>query len=482
MNEKLWSTQGNEQREGEALDPGALVLFFPGPKSVTGEDVLELHLHGGTAVVKGVLGAIPRSLLPFSSLRLSEDTAIRYAEPGEFTRRAFFNGRLDLVEVEALSDALAAETEQQRRAAVRGNRGVVERYEGWRELLLAARGELEALIDFSEDGDFEEGGGELVGSVRRQIEGLREGVQAMVQGAGRGELLRQGISIALVGSPNVGKSSLLNRIVGREAAIVSAIPGTTRDVVEVGVDIGGFLCRFGDLAGLRGGVGEVEAEGIRRAKQRAREADVVVVLLDVVNEGDGSWKVELGEEVKETLGEIDFERQKVVCVLNKTDLFADEKAVQMACGRLDDQPLLQRCLHASGTGIVPITCKDAGRGIQPLLTTMTQSFGRMTEVVTPGNTGAGGGDALWAESLGASERQRILLEVCLQHLDDFLLEVEDNAGDKGGREADDVDVVLAAEHLRSAAACLAKITGKGEMAGDVEEVLGVVFEKFCVGK
>jgi tRNA modification GTPase len=246
----------------------ALVLHFPAPKTVTGEDILELHIHGGHATVKAVLAAIGQC---------QSKHTIRYAEAGEFTRRAFQNDRLDLGQVEALSDALSAETEQQRRAAMRGNSGKLGRtYEEWRQLLLAARGELEALIDFSEDQHFDESPAQLMGNVTRQIGPILSAIRRHQAGSRCGELLKRGIRISLLGPPNAGKSSLLNIIVDREASIVNEEAGTTRDIVEVSVDIGGYLCVFADTAGLRSmSVGAVEQEGIRRAKAKAKDSDLV---------------------------------------------------------------------------------------------------------------------------------------------------------------------------------------------------------------
>jgi tRNA modification GTPase len=240
---------------------------------VTGEDILELHIHGGHATVKAVLAAIAHG---------PSTHTIRYAEAGEFTRRAFQNDRLDLGQVEALSDALSAETEQQRRAAIRGNSGKLGRiYEEWRQLLLAARGELEALIDFSEDQHFDESPAELMRNVTSQIGPIVEAIRRHRAGSRCGELLKRGIRISLLGPPNAGKSSLLNVIVDREASIVSEEAGTTRDVVEVSVDIGGYLCVFADTAGLRSSamIGGVEQEGIRRAKAKARDSDLVCLPL-----------------------------------------------------------------------------------------------------------------------------------------------------------------------------------------------------------
>ena len=484
---------GDSQHE-QVLDTNALVFYFPAPQTATGEDILELHIHGGTAVVKAVLAAIPKTIPKHAP------QTIRYAEPGEFTRRAFYNNRLDLLQVEALGDTLAADTEQQRRLAVRGSTNVLaERYEAWRQKLLYARGELEALIDFSEDQHFDEPPAKLCASVAKQVQQLKSQLQASIESASRGELLRNGISIALIGAPNAGKSSLLNQIVGREAAIVSSEAGTTRDVVDVNVDIGGFYCRFGDLAGLRNqtqtsklqNIGEIEKEGIRRAKERALKADVIVVVLsaEVMKSSlNSKIDVSIGSEVQEVLKQIDLRSQKVVCVLNKADLFGSNAHLSNTRSKFRRHRALRDFFDLSETPLFVVSCTNAQAsnidnksdpsGIQTFLNGLTQLFSRMTAAVVLGEHDGMGNNSAWAESLGATERQRLLLVQCLQHLESFLAEVQDNDQKEGvatGQEHD-VDVVLAAESLRFAADCLAKIIGRGE-SGDVEEVLGVVFEK-----
>ena len=482
-----------DSQDEKLLDPNALVFYFPAPHTATGEDILELHVHGGTAVVKAVLAAIPKTTPELA------DLTIRYAEPGEFTRRAFYNNRLDLLQIEALGDVLTADTEQQRRLAVRGSTKVLaERYEDWRQKLLHARGELEALIDFSEDQHFDESPATLCASVTRQVEKLRSQLQANVDSASRGELLRNGIDIAIIGAPNAGKSSLLNQIVGREAAIVSSEAGTTRDVIDVNVDIGGFYCRFGDLAGLRKQtqsngmqrIGEIEKEGIKRAKERALRADVIIVVLStevVKSSADPKVNVSIGPEVQEVLEQIDINSQKVVCVLNKADLFFSNHHLSNTRSKFRRHRALRDFFDFSETPLFAVSCtnemsnidnKSDPSGIQTLLDGLAQLFHRMTAAVIPSGHGGTGNNSAWAESLGATERQRLLLQECLQHLENFVTEVQDTDKDKGAaaRQEDGIDVVLAAESLRSAADCLAKVTGRGE-SGDVEEVLGVVFEK-----
>lgn len=464
--------------------------------------MLELHVHGGNAVVKAALAAIPKAAR-------TQRQSVRYAEPGEFTRRAFYNSRLDLTEIEALGDTLAAETEQQRRLAVRGAlSGLGERYEQWRQKLLYARGELEALIDFSEDQQFDEPPEVLYKSVTEQVKALRELLQTSIQNAFRGELLRNGISIALIGAPNAGKSSLLNRIVNREAAIVSREAGTTRDVIEIGVDIGGFYCRIGDLAGLRSAfaegetpvISEIELEGMRRAREHTANADVVVVVLSVQRDPHAipaPARVQISTEVEKTLRNIATNRQEVLYVINKSDLFLDDMERHVL--KADTQGfLVDGGYPASAHLPFTISClegadRQSTGGIQAFMHGLTSTFFNKTSAILP-PTAAAPEEQVWAESLGATERHRVLLQQCVSHLEKFLVEATEQAGIQGDVE---IDVVLAAEHLRNAADCLSKITGKGE-CGDVEEVLGVVFKKykprsalktyansifsFCVGK
>ena len=476
------------------LDSDALVLYFPGPRTVTGEDLVELHVHGGPAVVKAVLAAIPKCG------DLSQSGSVRYAEPGEFTRRAFMNNRLDLTQVEALGDTLSAVTEQQRRLSVRGNtNALTKRYEGWRQQLLYARGELEALIDFSEDQHFDESPAEVCASVSSQVHVLKRMLQAQCRNAVRGEMLRNGISIALLGPPNSGKSSLLNCVVGREAAIVNHEAGTTRDVVEVGIDLGGYFCRLGDTAGLRKAkaeallgvqhkdfIGRIEQEGMRRAKERAAESDVVIIVLSFEQTRD-RCQLYLDPEVVATAASLVQHKNNVLVVINKSDLARDlakrEGAVHATMegipGIGKDRIHLVSCRNAdAGTPDLLHGMAESDPGdVQSFLQGLIRQFEYMTAAMTPdlADANAEGDPSIWQDSLGASERHRLLLERCLRNLDAFNAEVDmEEAGI-------DADIVVAAEHLRAAADCLAKITGRGE-AGDVEEVLGVVFEKFCVGK
>lgn len=246
---------------GEILDE-ALVLWFPGPGSYTGEDSAELHLHAGPAVIT----AVGQALVTLGA---------RPAEPGEFTRRAFLNGRMDLTAAEGIADLISAETEAQRRQALRQANGALARlYGSWADQLARLLAHQEAAIEFADD-DLPT---DLGDRARAGAAALRTEIGAHLADEGRGERLREGLVVAILGAPNAGKSSLLNALAGREAAIVSAHAGTTRDVVEVRLDLAGVPVTLADTAGLREAAEEIEQEGIRRARRRAEEADLVLAV------------------------------------------------------------------------------------------------------------------------------------------------------------------------------------------------------------
>src|SRR6202790_3165502 len=258
---------------GEVIDE-ALALWFPAPRSETGEDVAELQLHGGQAVIAGVLDA------------LSMIEGCRPAEAGEFTRRAFENGRLDLTAVEGLADLIAAETQAQRRLAFRQLKGLIgDRAEAWRRRLIEALALVEAWIDFSDEADVPE---ELIGPAVYAAQQLRDEISGVLADGRRGERLRDGLVVAIAGPPNAGKSTLLNRLARREAAIVSPYAGTTRDVIEVHLDLGGWPVTLLDTAGIRETSDPVELEGVRRARERAAGADLVLWVVDASAPGPAS--------------------------------------------------------------------------------------------------------------------------------------------------------------------------------------------------
>jgi tRNA modification GTPase len=388
---------------GEVLDRG-LALWFPAPASFTGEDVAELHVHGGRAVVAAVLGA------------LGEIEGLRPAEPGEFTRRAYENDKLDLTQAEALADLVAAETAEQRRQALAQLDGALGKlYESWRDRLLRATAHLEATIDFADE-DLPAG---LAEASRSEVEAVRREVLAHLADGRRGERIRDGVSIVLVGPPNAGKSSLRNALARREAAIVDAAPGTTRDIIEVAMDLSGFRVLLADTAGLREAEGRVEREGVRRSRARAEEADIRIAVFD-----GGLWP-SFDQRTAELLD------GSTVVILNKGDL---EHVPGRA--RIDGREAI-------------ITSALTGAGIPTLLSALTE---RVAEAC-----GGGDGPAL------TRIRHRRHLQSCCDALGRFSL--------AEGSET-------LAEELRMAVSALGRITGRV----DVEDVLGTIFQEFCIGK
>ena len=394
-------------RSGEPIDEG-LVLWFPAPASFTGEDVLELQVHGGRAVIAAVLEA------------LSTIDGLRPAEPGEFTRRAFLNGRLDLTAVEGLADLIDAETRAQARQALRQLDGALGRlYEGWRQTLLGARARLEAEIDFASDQDVPD---DLLGMVRPEVRRLSAEMAAHLADGHRGERLRAGLTIAVVGPPNAGKSSLVNRLARRDVAIVTTSPGTTRDVLEVHLDLAGYPATLLDTAGLREAADQIEAEGVRRARTRARNADLRLIMLD-----GATWP----DLDPATLAMAD---DGAVIVVNKCDL-AD----------------LPEPLSVDGRSALPLSCLT-GEGVTALLDALAE---RATALLASGD-----------EPLLTRARHRAALQQAAEALSRFASAPEH------------AELALAAEDLRLASRALGRITGQVT----VEDLLDRIFAEFCIGK
>ncbi len=393
----------------EPLDD-ALVLWLPGPKTETGEDMVELHLHGGRAVIAGVLQS------------LGAISGLRPAEAGEFTRRSFENGRLDLTAVEGLADLIAADTEAQRRLAYRQLSGVLgQRAEAWRARVIEALALAEACIDFVDEGDVPE---TLAGEARGLARALAADIEEVLRADRRGERLREGLVVAIAGTPNVGKSSLLNRIARREAAIVSPYAGTTRDVIEVHLDLDGYPVTLLDTAGIRDSEDPVEAEGVRRARARAAAADLVL------------WVVEAGQGVSDAAP---AHATETWIVVNKIDLI-DSAMQRSATDRFG--PESKHFWLSARTG----------EGVEGLLA----ALGGYAE-----------GCFLGAESaLISRERHRLALREASEALRRAVSE------EAAGRE----DIV--AEELRLSARALGRLTGRV----DVEDVLDVIFRDFCIGK
>src|SRR6187399_757436 len=252
--------------QGQRPIDDAVVLWFPGPASATGEDVAEFHVHGGRAVLASLFAA------------LSSFENVRAAEPGEFTRRAFENGKLDLTEAEGLDDLIHADTDRQRRQALRQLKGLLgDKARNWRQQIIEALALVEVGIDFSDEGDVS---AELLAPALAKASALHREIEEVLAAQGRSERLRDGLVVAIAGQPNVGKSTLMNQLARRDVAIVSPHAGTTRDVIEVQLDLDGYPVTIIDTAGIRETADPVEEEGVRRARVRAGEADLVLWLVD----------------------------------------------------------------------------------------------------------------------------------------------------------------------------------------------------------
>ena len=495
-----------DPRTGDVIDVGALVLWFGGPRSFTGDDTVELHIHGGPAVVAATLGTL--GSLPGLSL----------AEPGEFTRRAWLAGKLDLTEVEGLSDLLAAETELQRRQAIFHAGGAARAlYTEWRATLLRALGNVEAAIDFGEeedDGRIHAGEGAVGGAVRD----LLSAISAHLTDGRRGELVRSGVKVALVGPPNAGKSSLLNALAQRDAAIVSAQPGTTRDVVDVSLELAGCAVVLSDTAGLRShaadcdgvGVGDaraldaVEQTGIARAYERAAEAALKLVVLDVsaleaearAGGGNGAAVAAAGAGRGAAYGAdaLALVDDRTIIVLNKADLLrgvahgealsAGDARARLARSGVLTAPLAAAlggergaapravCITSCGEQ-TRASALESGAGTEALVGELER---RVSTLVSEGGAD-GAGHAVITRA-----RHRQHLEECAEALHLYVGEIretgEGRGADGGVGVGHDIRLDLAAEELRRATRALGRITG--DVA--VEELLDFIFAEFCIGK
>ncbi|GAB2177735.1 tRNA uridine-5-carboxymethylaminomethyl(34) synthesis GTPase MnmE [Dongia sp. agr-C8] len=387
---------------GDIVIDDGLALWFPEPASFTGEDMVELHIHGGPAVITAMAESLAAQ-------------GLQPAEAGAFTRRAFDNGKLDLTEVEGLADLIAAETEAQRRQALRQMEGGFgQQIEAWRGGLLGALARIEAAIDFPEE-DLPSG---LVEGVDEAMRAIGVEIARTLDDDHRGERLREGLSVVILGAPNAGKSSLMNALAKRDVAIVSDEAGTTRDVIELHLDLGGYPVLLADTAGLRESGNRIETEGVRRALNRAARADVKLIVID-----GAVWPV----IPEATRAQIDAQS---ILVLNKADLLA--APLQALSGHL----------------LIAVSALS-GRGLSDLLAVLkVRAAGLLASSDQPALTRL---------------RHREALADCRQTL-------------VRGLAVGPVE--LKAEELRLATRALGRITGRV----DVEDVLDIIFREFCIGK
>jgi tRNA modification GTPase len=409
---------GNESGPGSvsALEPidDALVLWFPGPRSETGEDAAEFQLHGGHAVIAAVLSA------------LGSVKGLRPAGPGEFTRRAFENGKLDLTRVEGLADLIGAETEAQRRQAFHQLKGLLgDRAERWRQRLTEALALVEAAIDFPDEDVVSE---KVIHPALTITKELEQEIRDLLADSHRGERLREGLTVAVAGPVNVGKSSIVNRLAKRSAAIVSPYAGTTRDIIEVHLDLGGFPVTILDTAGMRETGDPVEEEGVRRARARAEASDLVLWVTDAT----------LGDPVLPP-GLMKSDGPPVWVLSNKSDLAQGDDPL-----RVSDVRTGTKCYRISAL---------TGAAFDDLV-------GGLAEYAR-GFFSTGGGAALVTR-----QRHRSALAECADALQ------RARAEGASGRE----DII--AEELRLTARALGRLVGRV----DVEDVLDVIFRDFCIGK
>lgn len=388
----------------ETIDK-ALLLWFHAPNSFTGEDIVELQIHGSKAVIQLVIDNLSRI----------ED--YRLAEPGEFSKRAFYNGKMDLTQAEGLADLIDSETSEQQKYAMRQMEGGLKNlYEGWREQLLGIMAHLEAYIDFPDE-DIPQ---DTVFKLEDTVFKLKGAIKEHLRGDKIGERLREGFRVVIVGPPNAGKSSLLNAVVNREAAIVSNIAGTTRDAVDVHLDLNGYPVMFTDTAGLREVEDAIEKKGIEIAYAKIQQADLVVCLFDASQD-----TVHIFDNLQKTF------KTNMLLVANKSDKLTNEQ-----CSSLMRQGcLLLAAKHKQGIDLLLDKIKE-------------QIENRFTDN---------------SNLLITRARYREALQEVIEALEMFNLNKE---------------IELAAEDIRLAARGLGKITGRIE----VDDILDKIFGSFCIGK
>ena len=474
-------------RDGEIVDE-ALALWFPGPRSETGEDVAELQLHGGRAVLAAVMAA------------LADVDGLRPAEAGEFTRRAFENGKLDLTAVEGLADLVMAETEGQRRQAFRQMSGVLrDRSENWRAQLIQALALVEARIDFSDEADVPQ---DLVTPALQIARSLESDIASVLAEGNRGERLREGFVVAIAGPPNAGKSTLLNRIAKREAAIVSPFAGTTRDVIEVHLDLDGLPVTLLDTAGIRETDDPVEREGVRRARERAAAADLILWIIEA---GDAAGRDGHGDAkpLSADVGGSDYVAGGLAvrgAGYGETDRVGHRSSGGSgrsftASGRMPKWLIrnkidLHQDLMKRNEQDVQIKGKSEPnvRVNKPLKKVLNKRLTEKSEIEFTFD------EPEFNISATTGEGVDVLLDALAQHADKFLagaesalvtrerhrLALQDTLAALGRALVPELSSRedLLAEELRLAARALGRLTGRV----DVDDILDVIFRDFCVGK
>ncbi|XP_015365830.1 PREDICTED: tRNA modification GTPase GTPBP3, mitochondrial isoform X1 [Diuraphis noxia] len=410
----------------EQLDNG-LLLWFPGPKSFTGEDCCEFQVHGGRAVVTAVLHGL--SKLP----------DFRTADPGEFTKRSFYNNKMDLTEVEGLADLIEADTELQRKQALMQLEGSLRQlYSSWRQYLLENLAYVEAYIDFSETDNIEE---LILANVKENLEKLAKEIENHLMDNRSGELLRDGVKVAIIGAPNTGKSSLLNSFCSREAAIVTELPGTTRDPIQIPLEVSGYSVLLIDTAGIRSQtVDLIEDLGIKKSKVQAQSADMMILVVDAqylldVDNMD-LW-------LQKHVDDLKVRCDKCLVYVNKIDLVSDDQVIR-----------LKKISLNSNWTVCFGSCK-VNEGLVDMMRTFEYCLQKLC------------GNPNFEHPRCSQARHRYCLLKALNNVQTYL---------EISKSDDNIDV--AAQHLRKASFHVGKITGHVS----TEEVLNIIFSKFCIGK
>ncbi|XP_020810906.1 tRNA modification GTPase GTPBP3, mitochondrial [Drosophila serrata] len=415
----------------EMIDRG-LLLWFPGPASFTGEDSCEFQVHGSLAVIAAMLDG------------LGKVDGLRPAQPGEFTKRAFFGGKLDLTEVEGLADLIHAETEAQRKQALLQSTGALARlYDNWRRRLIRCAAHLEAYIDFAEDEQIEGG---VILQLTKELKAVRRDIVEHLSDQRQGELLRDGVRTVIIGAPNVGKSSLLNLLCQRSISIVTDQAGTTRDIIETMHNFGGYPVVFSDTAGLRRETTDsIEQEGMQRAKACLAQSDLILLLADAKDVTKLANNDSVPQFVDNYLNELDIpldlcNGKRLQLVGNKTDTLSDEEFQQLE----------------KLSNVLPISCHKPDK-MPVFLGSLEKQLQELC------------GEPRAENPRITNTRYRQQLERCIQHIDIFLRDYSPDVYP---------DLAIAAAKLRNSVRCIERITGHVSC----EDILDVVFKDFCIGK